>query len=131
MEREVGGGEQEGRQAGRTGSWAQGPDSVLILCVRLPCKTTHASRAAWDPTCSSVRPALRGDTDGNCPPRPGKIGATCMSYLNNRSGTCGKEYGKNKLPQTRIIQEGLRKEEMPIHMSYQPARIILAEIHLG
>ena len=59
----MGRGEQEGGRAGGTGSRAQGPDSVLILCVRLPCKTIHASRAAWDPTCSSVQPALRGDTD--------------------------------------------------------------------
>lgn len=54
-----------------------------------------------------------------------------MSYLNNRSGTCGKECGTNKLPQTRIIQEGSRKEEMPVPTTYQPARIPLAEIHLG
>ena len=130
MEREMGRGEQEGRLAGPAPR-AQGPESVLILCVHLPCKTIHASRAAWDPTCSSVQPALRGDTDWNRLPWPGKIGATCMSYLNNRSGTRGKEYGTNKLPQTRIIQEGSRKEEMSIHMFYQPARILLAEIHLG
>ena len=75
---------------------------------------------------------VRGTTDQNGPPWPDKMIVTCMNYL--ATGGPNKECRTNKLPSTRRIQEkseGERRDwHLPIQMSYQPPRILLAGIHL-
>ena len=54
---------------------------------------------------------------------------TCLSYLTTRGP--GKEHRTNRLPSTGRTQERSKgAEEMPVHMSYEPPRILLTGIHL-
>ena len=71
---------------------------------------------------------VRGTPDQNHPLWLGLRITTCMSYLT--TGGPGKELGTNKLPPTGRIQQRSGGERR-LHMSYQPPRILLPEIHLG
>ena len=77
-----------------------------------------------------VSPIVGGNADWTCPLWAGKTVATCMNYLT--TGGPGKELGIAKLPPTgRNLGKVKRREEMPVHTSYQPPRILLPGIHLG
>ena len=73
---------------------------------------------------------FRGATDQNHSPWPGTLASTCMRSL--LTGGPGKEHGAGKLPTNcKNLGKVKRRGEMPVHMSYQPPRILLVGIHPG
>ena len=74
-------------------------------------------------------PTVKGNTDQNRPTWPGKIVATCMSYLT--TGGPGNKQNWQAITNRKNLGKVKRREEMPVHMSYQPPRILLTGIHLG
>ena len=104
----------------------------LPLTLVLPLKSGSTPNILYPPKDKNNkvhRSISRGNIDWNCLPWPGKIEATCMSYLT--TGGLSRNAELTSYHQLEESGKGKRKEKTPVHVSYQPPRIHLTGMYLG